>query len=630
MQQLALKNKPTKSGFDLGRSVKFTAKVGEATPVGPVKVVYPGCTHKIGLQSFTRTVSVNTAAFARMREYYDFYFVPFEVLWNKFDSVITQMKDNCQHAMGPIYDDNLPLSLDLPYFTCEQVVQYLKELIASGYDTNTFGFKRSFGTVRLLSYLGYPDFSMYLDEKYTWEKYPMPNKRLSPFPLLAYQKVYADHIRFQQWEKSNPSTFNLDYLAGSGTNEMDLTSVIPEMVREYNFFDLRYFNYNKDLFFGLLPNTQYGDEAIVTLNGASSTSFEIKPSPGSLPYFQIIDGLPDDSGNLQVNYNVEPASGSLSKSIPKPLTVGPLNSRLRWADDIGLDVKQTGSSSSSSSFSILALRQAEALQRWKEVSQSVDQDYKSQIEAHFGVKVSEYLSHKSTWLNGSYGSLDINPVVNNNLIGDNQADIKGIGTMKTNGSFTFNSQDRYGIIIGLYHVTPIFDYTCGYTDPSVFLTHATDFPLPEFDRIGMEPIYMNDLCLTPHAAGSVIDNPLPDYLPVNVSEASKQDEILGYAPRYIKWKTSVDIALGGFTRNEKSWVLPFDYNNLENCIYVYENGGVSISYKFSADSFRINPKVVDTIFAFNVDDTYDTDHFRVSCFITDDTTQPLDYNGLPY
>lgn len=622
MQQLALKNKPTKSGFDLGRSVKFTAKVGEATPVGPVKVVYPGCTHKIGLQSFTRTVSVNTAAFARMREYYDFYFVPFEVLWNKFDSVITQMKDNCQHAMGPVYDDNLPLSLDLPYFTCEQVVQYLKELIASSYDTNTFGFKRSFGTVRLLSYLGYPDFSMYLDEKYTWEKYPMPNKRLSPFPLLAYQKVYADHIRFQQWEKSNPSTFNLDFLAGSGTNEMDLTSVIPEMIKEYNFFDLRYFNYNKDLFFGLLPNTQYGDSAIVSLSDSSSQSssqIPVQASLGSAPYFKI-DSVADDSGYLSPQFNTDASHA--------PLVVGPTRQTMRWSDT-GLYVD--GSSiSAGGSFSILALRQAEALQRWKEVSQSVDQDYKSQIEAHFGVKVSEYLSHKSTWLNGYYGSLDINPVVNNNLIGDNQADIKGIGTMKTNGSFTFNSQDRYGIIIGLYHVTPIFDYTCGYTDPSVFLTHATDFPLPEFDRIGMEPIYMNDLCLTPHAAGSVIDNPLPDYLPVNVSEASKNDEILGYAPRYIKWKTSVDIALGGFTRNEKSWVLPFDYNNLENCIYVYQNGGVSISHKFTADSFRINPKVVDTIFAFNADDTYDTDHFRVSCFVSDDTTQPLDYNGLPY
>ena len=37
------------------------------------------------------------------------------------------------------------------------------------------------------------------------------------------------------------------------------------------------------------------------------------------------------------------------------------------------------------SFSILALRQAEALQKWKEITQSVDTNYRDQIKAHFGI-----------------------------------------------------------------------------------------------------------------------------------------------------------------------------------------------------------------------------------------------------
>ena len=39
------------------------------------------------------------------------------------------------------------------------------------------------------------------------------------------------------------------------------------------------------------------------------------------------------------------------------------------------------------SFSILALRQAEALQKWKEITQSVDTNYRDQIKAHFGINV---------------------------------------------------------------------------------------------------------------------------------------------------------------------------------------------------------------------------------------------------
>ena len=619
MQQLQLKNKPTRSGFDLGRSVKFTAKTGEATPVGPVKVVFPGSTHKLGLNSFTRTVSVNTAAYARLREYYDFYFVPLEVLWNKFDSVITQMKDNCQHAMGPIYGDNLPLSLDLPYFTCESVVKYLKALKRSNYDLNCFGFERSFNTVRLLSYLGYPDFSPYLDDEFTWEKYPMPNKRLSPFPLLAYQKVYADHIRYSQWEKSNPSTFNLDYISGQSTGEIDISGHITEMIKEYNFFDLRYFNYNKDLFFGLLPKVQYGDSSLVTATSGSSQtgSFTLDNF-----YLRALDeGRPfKDYSPVQVGRSGE-----------DPIL------RVQREDEtfqfVKFNTSQVGNvtlNNINSTFSILALRQAEALQRWKEVSQSVDQDYKSQVEAHFGVKVSDYLAHKSTWLNGYYNSLDINPVVNTNLSGNNSADIKGYGTMNTNGQFTFNSQDRYGIILCLYHVAPIFDYMCGYTDPSVYLSHATDFPLPEFDRIGMEPVYMQDLIFSPYTATGPTSGSWggTNLMPGLLEKAMYQDNILGYAPRYIKWKTSVDIALGGFTKTEQSWVLPFTYQSLFQALS--NDGSNLVNLSFVSDSFRINPRVVDSIFSFAAKSDYETDHYRVNCMLMDDVVLPLDYNGLPY
>ena len=617
MQQLQLKNKPTKSGFDLSRAIKFTAKVGEATPVGPVKYVIPNSTKKLGIKSFTRTVNVNTAAFARMREYYDFYFVPFEVLWNKFDSVITQMKENVQHASGILYSDNQVLSLDMPYFTCESYVAYLKKLKGSVYDMNNFGASRAFNSVRLMSYLGYPDFSPYLDDEFTWEKYPMPNKMLSPFPLLAYQKVYADHIRYSQWEKSNPSTFNLDYIKGTNDLELDITN--DAFMRTYNFFDLRYFNYNKDMFFGLLPNVQYGDSSLVTVSSPVSQSATVDLKNISLRVSQSADLFQED------------ANVYLPLVPPNPDRYLSARSTTGAPTTLFMDTSESANVSINgfnSIFSILALRQAEALQRWKEVSQSVDKDYKSQIEAHFGVSVSDYLSHKSTWLNGIYNSLDINAVVNSNLTGDNGADIKGIGTVNNNGSFTFENKDRYGIIICLYHVSPLFDYACGNTDPSVYVTHPTDFPIPEFDRIGMEPVYSHDMCLIPYNASNP-NQTVPGYEP-GVNAIAKPNKIIGYAPRYIKWKTSVDIALGAFTTTEKSWLIPFDLKQLMDALVV-QQGMVSVtSFDFTADTFRINPHSVDYIFKAAASDSYDTDHFRVNCEYYDNCVLPLDYNGLPY
>lgn len=33
-------------------------------------------------------------------------------------------------------------------------------------------------------------------------------------PLAAYQKIYCDYFRFEQWEKAQPYTYNFDYYSG--------------------------------------------------------------------------------------------------------------------------------------------------------------------------------------------------------------------------------------------------------------------------------------------------------------------------------------------------------------------------------------------------------------------------------
>ena len=67
------------------------------------------------------------------------------------------------------------------------------------------------------------------------------------------------------------------------------------------------------------------------------------------------------------------------------------------------------------SFDVLALRRGEALQRWKEISLNVPQNYRAQIKAHFGVDVGENMSGMSTYVGGDSSSLDISEVVNTNL-----------------------------------------------------------------------------------------------------------------------------------------------------------------------------------------------------------------------
>ena len=66
-----LQNHPHKAGFDIGSKNLFTAKVGELLPLY-WDMAIPNCDYDIDLAYFTRTRPVQTAAYTRVREYFDF------------------------------------------------------------------------------------------------------------------------------------------------------------------------------------------------------------------------------------------------------------------------------------------------------------------------------------------------------------------------------------------------------------------------------------------------------------------------------------------------------------------------------------------------------------------------------
>lgn len=592
MSMADIKNRPSRNGFDLSFKKNFTAKAGELLPI-MTKVVLPGDSFNINLRSFTRTQPLNTSAFARMREYYDFYFVPFEQMWNKFDSCITQMTSNVQHASGPTLDDNVALSGGLPYFTSEQVANYLGAQ-ATDKAKNPFGFMRSTLSVKLLQYLGYGDYSYYDSDTQTFDANPLLyNLELSPFPLLAYQKIYADFYRYTQWEKTNPSTFNLDYIKGTNDLQMDLSGLVND---DYNFFDVRYCNYQKDLFHGVIPVAQYGSAAVVPVSG----SMQVVEGP-TPPLFYAGDGVGINNGNVSIQ-----SSGYLqaqtSAGDPRVLRFHGSQSGLIVEGDSTFGVQ------------ILALRQAEFLQKWKEVSVSGEEDYKSQIQKHWGISVSDFLSHQSRYLGGCATSLDINEVVNNNITGDNAADIAGKGTFSGNGSIRFESKGEYGILMCIYHVLPIVDYVGSGVDHACTLTDATSFPIPELDQIGMESV------------------PLVRAMnPVKGDSTPSADTFLGYAPRYIDWKTAVDRSVGDFTNTLRTWCLPMGDSELTaaNSFNFPSNPNVEPD-SIAAGFFKVNPSIVDSLFAVKADSNVSTDEFLCSSFFDVKVVRNLDRNGLPY
>lgn len=586
-----VRNHPRRSAFDLSSKVAFSAKSGELLPI-KWYFTMPGDKFTLKRQHFTRTQPVNTSAYTRIREYYDWFWVPLHLLWRNAPEVISQMQSNVQHAGSQT--SALSLGNYLPTVTNEQLLTVCDRLAGK---RNYFGFDRADLAYKLMQYFrvgntGRSSFNFGSSISGTDKSYSQAyrfNLNLSVFPFLAYKKFCQDYFRYSQWQTSSPYLWNIDYYTG---NQQQLFSSIPNTSDSYwkdnTMFDLEYCNWNKDLFMGILPDSQFGDVASIDTGGLKSQDLYVEARISSSESSRTYVGSKTSSTGSDFAINPGPnavQSNPLFVSMP----------------------------SVAASFDVLELRRGEALQRWKEISLNVPQNYRAQIKAHFGVDVGENMSGMSTYIGGDSSSLDISEVVNTNLqsgADSSEAVIAGKGVGSSQGSEKFEARD-WGVLMCIYHNVPLLDYVISAPDPQFFVSQNTDLPIPELDSIGMQsvPISMYSNSHTELVAGF-----------------ASADFTMGYLPRYYNWKTSYDYVLGAFTTTEKEWVAPITPNIWKNMLSTISTGSSSITYNI----FKVNPSILDSIFQVNADSKWDTDPFLINCAFDVKVVRNLDYSGMPY
>lgn len=519
-----LKNNPHRSGFDLSFRNCFTAKVGEILPVLCDEVL-PGDKINISLRQFMRTAPIQTASFGRFRQYYDFYFVPYRLLWDKFPSWIVQT-NNAYHSRSL----TLPaeLSNQHPYISSMSLREYLSKIQqTTSYMDN--GNDRAYGTKKLLSMLGYGV------QAQLWA---VGEFALNPFPLLAYQKVYQDYFRFPQWEEASPWTYNLDFILQDSQLELTLDNIVPS-AGSYSttLFDLHACNFDKDYFTGVLPSPQFGSTAIAA------------PITSDLQGSLNITTLANASNPVSLSINTETgANPAISAPVAMTLT-NQANFELSKDDAMGI--------------SILAIRYAQCAQKWAEITQSGSPDYRDQIRKHWGLDVGNDLSYMCEYLGGISSDIDIQAIDNTNL-SESDALIKGKGISANNGYINYNSKD-YGILMCIYHTKPIHEYYADNIMKKLCVKSlATDYAIPEFDSIGMQAVLSGE-------TASVQVSP---------------DIALGYVPRYAEYKTKYDLVHGAFQKSLKPWTLPFNFNTPKNKRLSYLN--FKVPFDFCDNVFGVN------------------------------------------
>lgn len=558
-----------RSSFDLSSKKLFTAKVGEILPCY-WQIAIPDTKYRISSDWFTRTVPVNTAAYTRIKEYYDFYAVPLRLISRALPQAFTQMKDYMTSASSNTA--NTEMLTSVPNTTLNMLSLSLQTI--NGKDTfDDAGLPYVYGASKILDMLGYGSFlsssntakaaitSAYLGKTSVPDaSNPLiysVSQTVNLLPLLAYQKIYYDFFSESQWEKHLAYSYNVDYW--DGKSQLALS---PEMLQ------IRYANYPKDYFMGMLPNSQYGSVAVLPSSFSSAyTSNRIVSDNRSNSY------LFQQSGSGAVSMS-EPVA------VSTPVT---LNSDL----------------------SALSIRATEYLQRWKEVVQFSSKDYSDQMAAQFGIKAPEYMGNHAHYIGGWSNVININEVLNTNLDADgSQAVIAGKGVGSASGhTLTYDCGAEHQVIMCVYHAVPMVDWNLTGQSPQLTVTAITDFPQPAFDQLGMQPVPALNLQNSPSrtVSGS-----------------------LGYNLRYWQWKSNIDTVHAAFRSGlaYQSWSAPI------NGWDVLTSSGV-----WSYQSMKVRPQQLNSIFEPQVSGSNCSVAFdQLLCNVNFQVyaVQNLDRNGLPY
>lgn len=296
------------------------------------------------------------------------------------------------------------------------------------------------------------------------------------------------------------------------------------------------------------------------------------------------------------------------------------NNRQVWAGNQYVRLEQPHTHTlegSSSSFDVLALRRAEALQKWRQNALRAGNMVDDAFEAHFGVKP-RFESDNNVVKLGSFESiLQINAVeataynVTADSVNGNVGDLAATGTSVTNGRALEYDATDFGVILCMAYFRPEAEYNSTMIDKCNRLTDPFDFYTPEFQNTGLDPVTLTDY---------------------NPQYGDSPNTVFGFAPQYWWYKTALDKVHGQFSdfmtnlsggnthfRGEfLPWVSP------RNITMTVANSGDIMRTRAS---LYVSPNVLDNVFAVNYDGHNDT--FLCNAYFDVKSIRPMSVIGLP-
>lgn len=585
-------------GHDLSRRVTFTSSIGQLLPV-LTDYLSPGDKVSLNERLFTRTQPLKTCAFVRVNEHVEYFFVPLchlDPYWNNAffgindfgnSNDVNSPIDGTQYAGKPgvpaaanfascLASDFMFYLIDHPVGSNTSVKVYDLDsspnagVVLQGIDYYTtfdeYGIPRLYNFFRLASMLGYSESltnTNFLNKASQGEAVlAQNNPRVNLYRFAAYQKIFSDYYRLSDWQSNDVYSYNFGWL-----NKKDLSDVAKYFQsfysnyslansQYYQLFKLRYRPLKKDYFTSVLP-TPY---------------FDPRTSPNG--YANGIQNPDYLVNNLQSyilsQYGVQlQQSSSFGNNAP----FGSLsNSNISLSSDSS-DILMTNQSISTNSYNTIQQhRLMYAFEQMVAITQRAGKHYDDQVLAHFGYKVPQGVSNEVYFLGGHTSKLMIGEVVataagasgtgNNSSLGEIAG--RGVGSSGNNRNITFTAP-CHGLLMAIYSAVPEIDYKAMGIDYQNVLNNINQYPRPEFDNIGMQPLWQFESNLS-----------YLSYLNSSV--------YIGWQYRYSAFKLAYDTVHGAFNYTLNDWTMS----------YTFGNAGYSSTPIYD---FYCSPTLLDNVFS---------------------------------
>ena len=504
----------SRTGLDMSQEFTFTASTGMILPAYQ-DYLNAGETEYYSGDLICRTQPLVTAAMCDVDLYLDWFFVPAQMLFTLFGSKRWMTND----LLSSFYDASVIDNDTMPLFNIDSYLAVanadLSKMVSQYYNAN---YSLQFECIgksqfRLANHLGFNPYGIFKGNTSAATTYQtQDNPNVFPLFALAYQAIYQDYFRLplDGFERRDIKAFNVDadYTATSTPVSYSALSSKAQL------FCLRYRPRHLDYFTSIKasPMASYMNSL-----GASNVSSILN---------QIDNFLgPSNTSISHYNNTADTSSaGSANNDTTQVYNTVPSTSRL-----------------SSSS-----LRNMFAIEKLVRVIGRSKMDYDSQVLAHFGFKVPHDVKHQLSHLKTQHSIIHIGEVIStadtyqNGSGGSSGSALgaiggKGYGIIKSGDKpFKFTAPCD-GVIMCTFSAVPRLRYY-GTFDKQNVLTSRLSFYQPEFDKLGMQPIY---------------------YYEARNFNSSSSDNTnrVGWQFRYEQWKRKYD-------RVSEAFALPTNYGQI--------------------------------------------------------------------